>query len=282
MKKSIKKSLKKTKFQPFIPKKSLGQNFLTSPVVPRWMCEAGMVEKGEIVLEIGPGTGILTREILARGAKVIAIETDKRAVVLLEEIFTKEIKEGRLTIVFGDIRNLELNKLGLKNHSFKIIANIPYYLSGFLLRLFLEKSIQPDTLVFLMQKEVVARVARDHRESILSLSVKAFGTPKYVKTVTHGHFNPTPKVDSAILQISNINQNNFKTKHDRELFFTLLHLGFGQKRKQLLANLAHNYLRSELETIFQNLEITATVRAENVPLSLWLKLTTNLAKIGLK
>ena len=282
MKKSIKKSSKKTKFHPFVPKKSLGQNFLTSPVVPRWMCEAGMVEKGDVVLEIGPGTGTLTREILARGAKVIAIETDKRAVVLLEEIFTKEIQEGRLTIVFDDIRNLELNKLGLKNHSFKIIANIPYYLSGFLLRLFLEKSIQPNTLVFLMQKEVVARVARDPQESILSLSVKAFGTPKYVKTVTRGHFHPAPKVDSAISQISNINQNNFKTKHDQELFFTLLHLGFGQKRKQLLTNLAHNYLRSELETIFQNLEITTTVRAENVPLSLWLKLTTNLAKIGLK
>jgi len=282
MKKSIKKSSKKTKFHPFVPKKSLGQNFLTSPVVPRWMCEAGMVEKGDVVLEIGPGTGTLTREILARGAKVIAIETDKRAVVLLEEIFTKEIQEGRLTIVFDDIRNLELNKLGLKNHSFKIIANIPYYLSGFLLRLFLEKSIQPNTLVFLMQKEVVARVARDPQESILSLSVKAFGTPKYVKTVTRGHFHPAPKVDSAILQISNINQNNFKTKHDQELFFTLLHLGFGQKRKQLLTNLTHNYLRSELETIFQNLEITTTVRAENVPLSLWLKLTTNLAKIGLK
>jgi len=282
MKKSIKKSSKKTKFHPFVPKKSLGQNFLTSPVVPRWMCEAGMVEKGDVVLEIGPGTGTLTREILARGAKVIAIETDKRAVVLLEEIFTKEIQEGRLTIVFDDIRNLELNKLGLKNHSFKIIANIPYYLSGFLLRLFLEKSIQPNTLVFLMQKEVVARVARDPQESILSLSVKAFGTPKYVKTVTRGHFHPAPKVDSAILQISNINQNNFKTKHDQELFFTLLHLGFGQKRKQLLTNLTHNYLRSELETIFQNLEITTTVRAENVPLSLWLKLATNLAKIGLK
>ena len=282
MKKNIKKLSKKTKFHPFVPKKSLGQNFLTSPVVPRWMCEAGIVGKGDIVLEIGPGTGTLTHEILARAAKVIAIETDKRAVTLLEELFTKEIQEGRLTIVFGDIRNLELNKLGLKNHSFKIIANIPYYLSGFLLRLFLEKSIQPNTLVFLMQKEVVARVARDHQESILSLSVKAFGTPKYVKTVTRGHFNPAPKIDSAILQISNINQNNFKTKHDQELFFTLLHLGFGQKRKQLLTNFAHNYLRSELETIFQNLEIPLTVRAENIPLPLWLELTTNLAKIGLK
>lgn len=282
MKKPFSPIHKVTKHQPFAPKKSLGQNFLTSAVVPRWMCEAGEIEESDIILEIGPGTGTLTREILSRGATVIAIETDNRAVEILKETFTQEIASGKLVIVAEDIRTLPLEKFGLTNHTFKVIANIPYYLSGFLLRIFLENQIQPSTLVFLMQKEVVARIAREHKESILSLSVKAFGTPKYIKTVTSGHFSPTPKVDSAILQITDISHDNLPTVEKQELFFTILHLGFGQKRKQLLANLAHNYLRTDLENVFQNLQIPLDARAETITLSLWLSLTIELSKISAK
>ena len=282
MKKPFSPIHKVTKHQPFAPKKSLGQNFLTSAVVPRWMCEAGEIEESDTILEIGPGTGVLTREILARGASVIAVETDNRAVEILNETFAQEIASGKLRIVADDIRTLQLDRLSLTNHSFKVIANIPYYLSGFLLRIFLENQIQPSTLVFLMQKEVVARIAREHKESILSLSVKAFGTPKYIKTVTSGHFSPTPKVDSAILQITDISHDNLPTVEKQELFFTILHLGFGQKRKQLLANLAHNYLRTDLENVFQNLQIPLDARAETITLSLWLSLTIELSKISAK
>jgi len=282
MKKQSQTAHKVTKHQPFSPKKSLGQNFLTSAVVPRWMCEAGEVVESDVVLEIGPGTGVLTREILARGATVITVETDSRAVEILKETFSKEIATGKLTIVADDIRTLELNTHGLKNHAFKVVANIPYYLSSFLLRIFLENPIQPSVIVFLMQKEVVARVARELKESILSLSVKAFGAPKYIKTVTSGHFSPAPKVDSAILQITNINQDNLPTQAEQELFFTILHLGFGQKRKQLLSNLSHNYPRVKLENIFNALSIPLDARAETISISLWLKLATELSQISIR
>ena len=243
------------------------------------MCDAGEVIAGDIVLEIGPGTGVLTREIMARKASVIAIETDPRALALLRETFGAEIADAKLTLVKGDMRTLPLAALGLNDHNFKVIANIPYYLSGFLLRIFLENNIQPQMLVFLMQKEVVARIARDPKESILSLSVKAFGTPKYIRTITKGHFSPAPKVDSAILQVKDINRDHFRNSAQQKLYFSILHLGFGQKRKQLLANLTTDFQRHELEDIFNRLSIPLNIRAEDVPLSQWLKLTSALTEI---
>ena len=257
----------------FQHKKSLGQNFLTSDVVPRWLTGAGEVVVGDSVLEIGPGTGALTKSLLAAGATVIAVEADARAITILETTFAAEISDGRLQLHHLDARTLDVTTLGLTHHSFKVVANIPYYLSGFLLRTLLEGEAQPTTLVFLMQKEVVNRIAREEKESILSLSVKAFGIPKYIKTVTRGHFNPPPKVDSAILQITAISRENFTDGTEPAIFFSLLHLGFGQKRKQLLSNFSHLYPREVLTHLFMKLNIPLDARAETVALETWLNLT---------
>ena len=173
----------------------------------------------------------------------------------------------------------DLTTLGLRDKEFKVVANIPYYLSGFLLRTLLENPIQPTTLVFLMQKEVVERIARDPKESILSLSVKAFGVPKYVKTVTRGHFNPKPAINSAILQITGVTSSNFASDSEKDLFFTLLHLGFGQKRKQLLSNFTHSYDRQLLTDLFTTIGIKLDARAETIPLTTWLTLTKELQSI---
>ncbi|MES2966381.1 MAG: 16S rRNA (adenine(1518)-N(6)/adenine(1519)-N(6))-dimethyltransferase RsmA [Patescibacteria group bacterium] len=263
----------------FLHKKSLGQNFLTSDVVPKWLTEAGEVTRNDTVLEIGPGTGALTKALLATGANVIALEADNRAVVILEEVFKDHITSKQLTLIHFDARELSVGDLGLSHQQFKVVANIPYYLSGFLLRTFLENPIQPSHLVFLMQKEVVERIARASKSSILSLSVQAFGVPKYIKTVTRGHFNPKPKVDSAILRVSDITTNNFASVAEQQLFFELLHLGFGQKRKQLLSNFSHRYDRGTLEQLFSTLKIRLDARAETLPLSTWLSLTKHLIHI---
>ena len=260
----------------FVHKKSLGQNFLTSDVVPRWLTEAGEVSNDDLVVEIGPGAGALTKVLLETGAKVVALEADSRAVVILEELFATHISSKQLTLIHTDARELSVGDLGLHHHQFKVIANIPYYLSGFLLRTFLENPIQPSVLVFLMQKEVVERIAREPKSSILSLSVQAFGVPKYVKTVTRGHFNPKPKVDSAILRVSDITTTHFASKDEQDLYFELLHLGFGQKRKQLLSNFSHRFKREALEHLFASLSIKLDARAETLPLKTWLQLTTRL------
>lgn len=263
----------------FEHKKSLGQNFLTSDVVPRWLSAAGEVTATDTILEIGPGTGALTRVLLATGATVIAVEADVRAVTILETAFADAIATGQLTVHHSDARTLDVTALGLTAQPYKVVANIPYYLSGFLLRTLLEGEVPPITLVFLMQKEVVTRIAREQKESILSLSVKVFGEPKYIKTVTRGHFNPPPNVDSAILQIKNISHHNFATATEQAIFFNLLHLGFGQKRKQLLSNLSHTYDRTTVQNLFTKLGIALDIRAETLPLTTWLALTKALVTI---
>jgi 16S rRNA (adenine1518-N6/adenine1519-N6)-dimethyltransferase len=260
----------------FVHKRSLGQNFLTSDVVPTWMTDAAMVKKKDIVFEIGPGTGMLTKSLLERGAHVIAVEADSRALSELENRFATEIKTGKLTLHHGDAREITPEKLGLNDHSFKVVANIPYYLSGFLLRTLLESNVQPSAITFLIQKELAHRIVRDKKESLLSLSVKVFGEPTYYKNVSRGHFNPKPNVDSAILVIQNITKNNLSPQ-EIKLFFEILHLGLGKKRKQLLSNLSHIYERTRLEGIFTTLNLPFTVRGEDVPLPKWLELTTLLA-----
>lgn len=259
----------------FVHKRSLGQNFLTSDIVPGWMVEAAKVTTSDTILEIGPGTGRLTEALLKTGARVIAVEADIRAVEELNKTFEKELKSKQLTLHHGDAREINPISLGLSDKKFKVVANIPYYLSGFLLRSLLESEIQPTNLTFLIQKELAVRIARDKKESILALSVKVFGEPKLYKTVSPGHFYPMPKVDSAILTIDNIQRDNFK-EITTEHFFAIIHLGLGKKRKQLIANLSEKYNRSDLISIFESLNISLTIRGEDISLPIWLKLSKKL------
>lgn len=259
----------------FEHKKSLGQHFLNSDYVPKKLCDAADLAVGEVVLEVGPGTGALTKELLARGAQVIALEADPRAIESLQETFAAEIASGQLTIHHHDVRELNPADFGLKDGEYKVVANIPYYISGLLFRTFLESDCQPKTLVFLVQKEVAARIAKDKKESLLSLSVKVFGDPTYICTVTRGHFTPPPNVDSAIIAVANISNDRLKGL-DKKDFFTLLHLGFGQKRKQLIGNIAGLAPRATLEALFTSLGLSLTVRAEDISAPNWLILATHL------
>lgn len=263
----------------FEHKKSLGQHFLNSDYVPKQMCDAGSVAAGDVVLEIGPGTGILTHEILGRGAQVIAVEADERAIASLSETFPEEIAGGQLVVHHMDARQLDFETLGLRDHQFKIIANIPYYISGLLFRQCLESGVQPTDLVFLVQKEVAERIARNKKESILSMSVKIFGEPTYICTVKRGHFTPPPAVDSAVVSIGNINRDHFSENNiEMKDFFELLHLAFGQKRKQLLGNLANDprFNRGEVADALYKTALPETVRAEDLSSTQFLQLVTQL------
>lgn len=260
----------------FETKKSLGQHFLNSDVVPRWLSDAGEVKTDDIVVEIGPGTGALTVELLSRGATVIALEADLRAVEVLEERFVSELKTGQLKIWHADVRRFDISDLKLADHSFKVVANIPYYLTGQLFRTFLAGKIQPFLLVFLVQKEVGKRATMSNKdgekESLLSLSIQAFGTPKYIKSVVKGHFTPSPKVDSAIVAVQNISRDNFKDLAV-DHFFEILHLGFGSKRKQLVGNLSKKYDRVKALEALATVGVSADVRAEDVSIDKWLELS---------
>ncbi len=259
----------------FEHKKSLGQHFLNSEYVPKIMCDAANLIEGEVVVEIGPGTGALTKEILKRGAQVIAVEADTRAIESLETTFHEAIASKQLTVVHADARKLDLASLGVTNGSYKVVANIPYYISGLLFRTFLDSEIQPNTLVFLVQKELAERIARDEKESLLSLSVKVFGNATYVRTIKRSHFTPPPKVDSAVVAVHNITAEYF-SPFSRKQFFNTIKAGFSSKRKQLAGNLRSQHDKEVIEKAFTATQIEPKSRAEDLDLSQWSALVTNL------
>jgi 16S rRNA (adenine1518-N6/adenine1519-N6)-dimethyltransferase len=255
----------------FQKKKSLGQNFLKNKGVLREMVSAASLTEGETVLEIGPGKGALTQELLSAGSRVIAIEKDRRLIPILEETFAEAISEKRLILLEGDILELFPNIPELSDAPFKVVANIPYYISGALLRLFLQSDRQPTTMVLMMQREVVKRiVARDEKESILSLSVKVYGAPTYVATVKKELFSPKPKVDSAILAISGISKTFFSDTNEQD-FFLLIKTTFGQKRKTLGHTLKPIF-KDKTASLFAQTAIDPKTRPEDLALLDWKRL----------
>ncbi len=187
------------------PKKQFGQNFLTSIPARIAIVEAGEITKEDTVLEIGPGKGFLTKGLLEKGSHVIALEKDRDLLPLLQESFSSEVSSGQLTLLEGDVLAFDPSNSQLVTGNYKLIANIPYYITGAIISRFLSEVAQPSLMVILIQREVAERVvARDGKESLLSLSVKVYGEPKIVNRVSSGSFFPAPKVDSAVLQITNI------------------------------------------------------------------------------
>ncbi len=255
-------------------KKYLGQHFLQSPAALGAIIHAGNLSDKDVVLEIGPGKGALTKKLLEKAGKVIAVEKDAELIPYLAEKFKVEIEEGRLVIIEGDILEKEIEDL--VPSTYKLIANIPYNITGQIFRKFLTSTTKPSTMVLLVQKEVADRIiARDGKESILSLSVKAFGTPKYIKTVRAGSFVPPPEVDSAVLAINDLSGKSFETL-DEKSFFELLHYGFAHKRKKLFGNLKNYFNKESLTTIFQETGVGENARAEDLDLATWLTLAEKL------
>lgn len=260
--------------EPFRAKKSLGQNFLKNPQIATKIAEAADIEPGETIFEIGPGTGMLTRALLDKGAQVVALEADIRAVEVLRATFPDALALGKLTLIHGDIRTTAVEDLPLPE-TFSVAANIPYYLSGMLFSTLLSGKKQPKTLVFLVQKEVALRVARDKKESILSLSIKVYGTPSYEGTVTRGNFSPQPKVDSAILKVRDISRKRLKGLNEA-LFFKTVKAGMGSRRKQLAGNLASTYSKEAVMESFIALSIPTKARGEDLSIDTWIALATRL------
>jgi len=270
------------------PKKSLGQNFLKSESIVSDIVREANLSSLDIVLEIGPGRGVLTKAILEKAEKVIAVEKDGELVSLLKEKFASEISSGKLELVHTDVLEFDFAKYNILNTKYNLVANIPYYITGAIFKKFLESEKPPEKIVMLVQKEVaeriVAKPARapayarhadrrraggDGKESILSISIKVFGEPKFVKSVPKEYFSPMPKVDSAILSVSNI-KNPFDTDKDREKFFGTVKSGFAHKRKLLKGNLGC------ARTVLAQCGVEEKARAENLSVSQWLCLSKNL------
>ena len=218
-------------------KKSLGQNFMRCRWVADTMIHAAEITKTDTVIEIGPGTGALTRPLARAAGRVIAIEKDEALSRELQESLKKD-GVSNVEIIEGDI--LKFPKEKLKSFkTFTVVSNIPYYLTSRLFRYFLESSPRPKTIVFTVQKEVAERItARPPDMNLLALSVAAFGKAEKIKNVPRECFSPKPNVTSAIIRISGISDEFFrKNKIPPERFFEIARLAFGKKRKMLSSSL---------------------------------------------
>lgn len=263
-------------------KKSLGQNFLKSKSALEKMVKAATVVSDDVVLEIGPGRGALTNVLLEQGARVIAVEKDVELVEVLEQKFAEQISAGQLQLVQGDVLEQDVARLELPD-TYKLVANIPYYITGAIIRKFLETDHQPEVAALLVQKEVAERIVGDNnKETILSLSVKAYGEPRYVATVSASSFSPAPKVDSAIIVITDISKNRFESSEiDEKSFFSLVKAGFAQKRKTLSNNLKQaEYQPEHIQTVLQNCGLQEKVRAEDISTEQWFELVLALHAAG--
>ena len=253
-------------------KKSLSQNFLKSIPALNAIIKIGEISKEDIVLEIGPGKGALTKKLLEHAGLIVAVEKDRELFEFLAKKFEKEILSEQLNLIHEDILDFNPKIYNLETRSYKIIANIPYNITGAILKKFLTAEHQPENMVLMVQHEVATRiVARDKKESILSISVKAYGEPKVIMKVPARYFSPAPKVDSAIIAIKNISRQTFQKNNINEVkFWEIVKKGFAHKRKKLSGNLKNVISAEKLqENNFKN------KRAEELSLSDWILLAKN-------
>jgi len=254
------------------PKKSLGQHFLKNAKIVEGIVDAARLAPSDTVLEVGPGQGAMTFALARRAKNVIAVEYDRAlAADLKKKIGEERIKN--IEVVEEDIRTFRPEEHGLRARRYKIVANIPYYLTGYLLRRIVEAFPAPEQVILMLQKEVAERiVAKDGKESVLSLSVKTYGDSKILFTVGKENFFPVPKVDSAVIEISFLKRNDLRAKE----FFPLLKAGFASKRQTIFNNLRRAYGPDRASAMLKSAGVAPSARAEELGIEIWLLLAKQL------
>jgi len=262
------------------PNKLLGQHFLVDKNILQKIIGAAAIKNTDTVLEVGPGLGILTFEIAKRAGKVAAVEKDPA----LAETLKKEIEKRGITnieVIAGDILKMP-RELFARIVPYRVIANIPYYLTARLLRKLLEEVAQPKEIIFTIQKEVAERiVSRPPRMSLLALGVQLYGTPKILFTIPKSAFWPVPEVEAALIKIENISKNIFSESGVSESgLFSIARAAFQTKRKILLNSLARQTSidKASLQITLASLGITRLARSEELSVGQWISLVARLGK----
>jgi 16S rRNA (adenine1518-N6/adenine1519-N6)-dimethyltransferase len=229
--------------------------------------KTAQIKKSENVLEVGPGKGVLTKELSARARRVLAVEKD---VALMPELLSLGLPS--VDFVQADILKFseDILRKAFNNKPYRIVANLPYNISSQFLKLFLERDYKPQNMLLMLQREVAERIcSKNGEQSVLSLSVQFYAKPKIEFLVKRNSFFPAPKVDSAIISISTITPNKFEVAPTD--FFAVVKLGFSQKRKQLKNNLK-KYGSARVEACLLDLGYNPNVRAEELKLTDWVRL----------
>jgi len=259
------------------PNKSFGQNFLIDRAVLQRIIEAAEINAGEQVLELGAGTGVLTRELARHARRVVAVELERDMFSLLAET----------TRNFANVELIERNLLYVDPaaifgaEAYKLVANLPYYITAPTFRHFLESANPPRLLVVMVQYEVAQRiVAAPGDLSLLGVSIQFYGKPDIVAHVPARAFYPAPKVDSAILRVDL--KDEVPLAHEqRDSFFRLVQAGFSERRKQIHNSLARGLHRkdAEVQALLKAAGIDPGRRAETLSIEEWLQLWHQMEKI---
>jgi 16S rRNA (adenine1518-N6/adenine1519-N6)-dimethyltransferase len=265
------------------PKKRLGQHFLVDEAVLERILSAAEVSPGDIVVEIGPGLGILTERLAKVGARIIAVELDSKLVTVLKKRLAPfpDVKIVRADILKVTPEQLLQNNLPASElvRGYKVIANLPYYITSPVLRHFLEAQPQPSEMVVMVQKEVgEAIAATPGKMSLLSVRTQFYSKPAIISYVPAVSFYPPPKVDSVILYLDVYSQPPIKIS-DVAGFFDIVVHGFSSPRKQLRNSLAHSLEMppSQVASLLDKVGIEGKRRAETLSLEEWRELWENFA-----
>ncbi|HUC96187.1 MAG TPA: 16S rRNA (adenine(1518)-N(6)/adenine(1519)-N(6))-dimethyltransferase RsmA [Candidatus Saccharimonadales bacterium] len=248
--------------------KSLGQHWLHDRNVLSGIADYGELTPSDTVLEIGPGLGTLTSELLRRAGKVIAVEFDESLASKLPAQFPGK----NLEVKSGDI--LKFNLSGMPA-GYKVVANIPYYITSKIVKMFMTAENKPSIVVLLVQKEVAERLAaKPGKMSVLSVSAQVFSNVTLGETISAKLFSPVPKVDSRVV-IMQTRQDSFFTNIDETNFFKVVKAGFSSRRKKLRSSLAGGLELSKVdaEAILEKSAIDPNARAETLNLADWVRLT---------
>ena len=258
------------------PRKSLGQNFLTDPSIARTIVAAAHIEPDDVVIEIGPGIGALTQYLVQQARHVIAIELDQHLIPALQAELGNP---ANLTVLHADALEADYDRIEIPgisedsgNLAFRVIGNLPYYITSALIRRVLESKLNPKVIVLTVQMEVAERMtAQPNDMSLLAVSVQFYGIPKLVMRISPSNFYPQPDVDSAVVAITPRPQPLYVNS---KTVFALARAGFGQRRKQLRNTLAAGLgiSREQAEEILLAGGVDPTRRAETLGISEWIAL----------
>lgn len=256
------------------PDKSLGQNFLQDNLALEKITMAAEILPSDIILEIGPGLGALTRHLAVAATQVIAVELDKRLFPPLGEVLSGYTN---ITLIQGDILKLVPADI-IPAPDYLVVANIPYYITSAVLRHLLETSPRPRRVVLTIQKEVAERLCAAPGDlSLLALSVQVYGQPRVITTIPAQAFFPEPKVDSAVVRID-LTPTPFIPTTLLDTFFRIARAGFSQRRKTLRNSLSAGLRKtsSEIEVFLKGAGIDPKRRAETLSLEEWRELTARM------
>lgn len=251
-------------------KKSLGQNFLKDPEVLRSIVEIAQIHPGDQVFEIGPGTGALTEVLSAAGARVLAVELDHELVSRLAEHF---IASDNVSILEGNILDMHLEEMlshaGYEHQQYKIVANIPYYITAPIIRTLLSLRSQASSITLMVQDAVADRLAAaPGSQSLLSVMAQYYADVEKKLFVSRQAFDPVPAVDSAVIHL--VPKRAYDSLEDRRVF-RVVRAGFSARRKTLANNLANSFHleRARVEQIFASLGIQPMIRAQELSVTEW-------------